>query len=82
MAAFPASFLQQWNCVAETEIHTLPCIKQITNEQLLYGTGPSTQCSVPTLIGSKSKKDGTYDSLCCTAETNTTSEKQLYSNKN
>lgn len=80
MAAVPASFLQQWNCVAET--HTLLCVTQITNEKLVYSTGHSTQRSVLALIGSKSKKEGTCDSLFCTAETNTTFEKQLCSDKN
>ena len=30
------------------DIHTLLCIKQITNENLPYCTGNSTQCSVVT----------------------------------
>ena len=30
------------------DMYTLLCIKQITNENLLYGTGNSTQCSVVT----------------------------------
>ena len=30
------------------DIHTLLCIKQIINENLLYSTGNSTQCSVVT----------------------------------
>ena len=30
------------------DIYTLLCIKQITNENLLYRTGNSTQCSVVT----------------------------------
>ena len=30
------------------DIYTLLCIKQITNENLLYSTGNSTQCSVVT----------------------------------
>ena len=29
-------------------IYTLLCIKQIANENLLYSTGNSTQCSVTT----------------------------------
>ena len=36
------------------------CIKQITNENLLYRTGNSTQCSVGTYMGRKSKKEGLY----------------------
>ena len=31
-----------------TDIYTLLCIKQITNENLVYGTGNSTRCSVVT----------------------------------
>ena len=31
-----------------TDIYTLLCIKQITNENLLYSTGNSTPCSVVT----------------------------------
>ena len=30
------------------DIYTLLCIKQVTNENLLYSTGNSTQCSVVT----------------------------------
>ena len=30
------------------DIYTLLCIKQITNENLLYSIGNSTQCSVVT----------------------------------
>ena len=30
------------------DIYTLLCIKQITNEKLLYSTGNSTQCPVVT----------------------------------
>ena len=32
------------------------CIKQITNENMLYSTGNSTQCSVMTYVGRKSEK--------------------------
>ena len=32
----------------------------ITNENLLYSTGNSTQCSVVTWVGRKSKKEGIY----------------------
>ena len=31
-----------------TDTHTLLCIKQVTNENLLHSTGNSTQCSVVT----------------------------------
>ena len=45
-----------------TDIYTLLilCIKQITNENLLYSTGNSTQCSVVTYMRRKSKKEGIY----------------------
>ena len=47
------------------------------NENLLYDTGNSTQCSVMTYIGTESNKGvdtGIHraDSLCCIAETSTT----------
>ena len=41
-----------------TDIYTPLCIQQITNENLLYNTGSSTQYSVVTLMGRKSKKEG------------------------
>ena len=40
------------------DICTLLCIKWITNENLLYSTGNSTQCSVVTKMRRKSKKEG------------------------
>ena len=40
-------------------IHMCACIKQITNENLLYSTGKSAQCSVETQMDKKSKKEGT-----------------------
>ena len=42
------------------DIYTLLCIKQITNENLLYSTGNSTQYSVVTYMGKESKKEGIY----------------------
>ena len=36
------------NWEIETDIYTLLCIKQVTNENLLYSTGNSTQYSVMT----------------------------------
>ena len=33
------------------------CIKYITNENLLYSTGNSTQCSVVTYMGRKCKEE-------------------------
>ena len=59
-----------------TDIYTLLYIKQITNKDLLYSRGNSTQYSVMTFMGKESKKVviGIYmtDSLCSTPETNTT----------
>ena len=47
-------------------------IKQIPNENLLDSSGNSTQCSVVTQMGRKSKKGDIYlrkaDSLCCTGK--------------
>ena len=57
-----------------TDIYTLLCIKQITNENLLYSTGNSI-CSMLCggLNGKEIQKQGdiciqTADSPCCTAE--------------
>ena len=56
------------------DIHTLSilCIKQITNENILHGTGNSTWFSVLTSTGTKSKKGDICmcmaDSLCFTVE--------------
>ena len=73
----------------EIRIHryTLLYIKQVTNKDLLYSTGNSTQYSVITYMGKESEKDciciyihiymymymhiHITDSLCCIAETNT-----------
>ena len=65
------------NWEAGTDIYTLLYIKQITNKNLLYNTENSTQYSVMTYMGIESKKKVDIcicitDSLCCTAETNTT----------
>ena len=40
------------------DIYTLLFIKQITNKNLLYSTGNSTQHSVMTYIGKELKKSG------------------------
>ena len=53
------------------------CIKYITNEKLQYSTRNSTQCSLVIYMGRKSKKERIIcicltDSLCHTAEMNTT----------
>jgi len=42
------------------DVYTLLCVKQMTNENLLYSTGNSTQHSVVIQMGRKSKKEGTY----------------------
>ena len=38
-------------------------LKQVNNMNLLYTTGNSTQCSMVTKTGRKSKKDGIYVQL-------------------
>ena len=57
--------------------YTLLYIKEITNKDLLYSSGNSTQYSVMTFMGEESKKRQDIcicitDSLCCTPDTNTT----------
>ena len=42
------------------DIYTLLYIKQITNKDLLYSTGNSTQYSVMTYMGKESKKECIY----------------------
>ena len=59
------------------DIHTLLYIKFITNKNLLYSTGDSTQYSVMTYVRKESKKRVNIcmcitDSLCCTPETKKT----------
>ena len=39
-----------------TDVYTLLCVKQMTNENLLYSTGNSTQHSVVTSVGRESKE--------------------------
>ena len=43
-----------------TDIYTLLYIKQITNKDLLYSTGNSTQYSVMAYMGKESKKEWIY----------------------
>ena len=43
-----------------TDIYTLLYIKQITNKDLLYSTGNSTQYSVMAYMGKDSKKEWIY----------------------
>ena len=50
-------------------------IRQVTNKNLLYSTGNSTQYSVKAYMGKESKRQVgicLINSLCCTPETNTT----------
>ena len=61
------------------DMYTLLYVKHITNKDLLYGTGNSTQFSLMAYMGkeSKQKKSGykymyITNSLCCTAESTTT----------
>ena len=42
------------------DIYTLLYINYITNKDLLYSTGNSTQCSVMTYMGKESKKEWIY----------------------
>ena len=48
------------NWKSTTDTYTLLYIKQITNNNLLYSTGNSTQCSVMTYMGIESKKEWIY----------------------
>ena len=47
-------------------------IKQITNMDILYSTGNSTQYFVITYKGNESEKEYMTESLCCIPESNTT----------
>ena len=38
-------------------IYTLPCLRHITNKDLLYSTGNSAQYSVITYMGKESEKE-------------------------
>ena len=44
-------------------LYTRLCIKWITNENQLYSTGSSTQCSVVTSMGRKYQKEGIYANI-------------------
>ena len=50
------------NWETQSDIHTLLILfmKQITSENLLHGTGNSTQCSSVIQMGKKPKKEGIY----------------------
>ena len=57
------------------DIYTLLYIQQITNKDLLFSTGNSTQYSVMAYVGKNLKADiciHLTESLCCTYQTNTT----------
>ena len=64
------------NQEAEINTYTLPYIKQISNNDLLYSTVKSTQYSVITYMGRESEKEWISifmtDSICYTPKTNTT----------
>ena len=65
-----------WDKLGEwTDIYTLLYIQQITNKDLLFSTGNSTQYSVMAYVGKNLKADiciHLTESLCCTYQTNTT----------
>ena len=46
-----------WEIGIDTYTLLILCIKQITNEDLLHSSGNSTQGSVVTEVGRKSKKE-------------------------
>ena len=69
------NFLEMYNGMnheIENNIYTLLYIKYISNENLLYSTGNSTQSSVGTQMGRKYEREGITDSVCYTAETKMT----------
>ena len=43
-----------------TDRYTLSCMKYISSESVLYGTGNSTQGSVMTWVGGKAKTEGVW----------------------
>ena len=49
-----------WEIGIDIYILLTLCIKLVTNENLLYSTGNSTQCSLVTEMRRKSKKEGIY----------------------
>ena len=55
------------------DVYILLYIKQITNKDLLYSTGNSTQYSVMAYMGKESKRGDIYayitDAICCPPET-------------
>ena len=63
---------QELGCEMGTDIYTLLRIKQITIEKVLYSTENSTQSSMVTKWGDTYIYVERADSLCCTAEINTT----------
>ena len=66
---------------SSTDIYTLPCVNWRASGRLLYSRGSSAPCSVTTHRGGMGGEEAheqedisihIADSLCCTAETNTT----------
>ena len=51
---------RNWEIGIDIYTRFILCIKQITNENLLYSTGNSTQCSVVTYTVKESKKEWIY----------------------
>ena len=71
----PGSKAGRINWEIRIDRYTLLNIKQITNKNLLYSTGNSTQDSTMAYMEKESKKrvdTCITDSLCCTLDTNTT----------
>ena len=72
---------RSWEIGTDIYTQVIPCINQITNDNLLYSTGNSTQSSVGLKWEGNLKKmeymqthshihlEYTPDSSCCTAET-------------
>ena len=54
------------NWEIRTDIHTLPCVKQIASGKLLYNMGSSAQCSGMTqqngmrVVGGRFRRQGTH----------------------
>ena len=57
----PYSYQGGWDEAGDgIGMYTLLCIKQITNENLLYSAGKSPRCSLVTEMVRNSKKDWIY----------------------
>ena len=73
-----------WDGLGDWDWHVYTMHKTGNSWEPTVGTGNSTQRSVVTQMGRKSKKIGDIciaDSLCCRVEMNATLQKQLYFNK-